>query len=315
MRLKALCPEPNNYSEAGLDAVRVLADLQAETLNREQLLSQIEHCDLLLVRLKTFVDDEMLGRAIRLKAIVSPTTGLNHISMDVAEAGGIKVFHLRGEVDFLKTVTSTAEHTWALLLALVRSLPTASADVLEGAWQQDVHRGRELQGKQLGILGFGRLGRIVARYGHAFGMEIFTYDTRRVDTPDYVVVCDSMRELLKNSEILTVHIPLNADTAGLIQRDELSELPDGAFLVNTSRGELIDEGSLIEALSSGRMRGAAVDVVANEADHELNPLIAYARGHSNLIVTPHIGGATFEAVEKTDLFLIRRLSSWLEGRG
>ncbi|MFV1980302.1 MAG: NAD(P)-dependent oxidoreductase [Rhodothermia bacterium] len=313
MRLKALCPEPNNYSDAGLAAIRSFADLEAESLNYRELLARVENCDLLFVRLKTFVDDEILKRAGRLKAIVSPTTGLNHIRLDVTEARGIKVFHLRGEVDFLRTVTSTAEHTWALLLALIRDIPAATTDVLNGFWQQDVRRGRELQGKRLGILGFGRLGRIVARYGHTFGMKIGTFDIHTVDTPEYVEVCRSMAELFSTSDILSVHVPLNAETKNLIGRDELFEMPEGAVLVNTSRGEIIDEPSLIDALDSGRVRGAALDVVANEKSYEANRLITYARTHSNLLITPHIGGATFEAIEKTDLFVIRNLISWLDG--
>ena len=182
----------------------------------------------------------------------------------------MKVIHLRGELDFLRTVTSTAEHTWALLLALVRHIPTATADVADGYWQQDVHRGRELHGKTLGILGFGRLGQIVARYGRAFGMRICTYDVRTVNTPEYVDDCESMVELLSTCDVLTVHIPLNADTEGLIGRHELSELPEKALLVNTSRGELIDEQALIEALDAGRLAGVAVDVVANEEYYEAN---------------------------------------------
>lgn len=312
MHLNALCPEPQNYSKAGLEAIRSIADLDAELLDRSSLLERIETCDLLFVRLKTFVDDEILRRAVRLKAIISPTTGLNHIRLDVAEARGIRVFHLRGEVDFLQTITSTAEHSWALLLALVRAIPTATADVLDGFWQQDVHRGTELQGKSLGILGFGRLGRIVAGYGHAFGMKIRTFDIRAVDTPDYVETCRSIDDLFGSSEVLSVHVPLNVRTAGLIAGNELSKLPDGALLVNTSRGELIDEKALLDALDSGRLRGAAVDVVADEGNYRLNSLIAYARTHSNLLITPHIGGATGEAVEKTDLFVIGRLVNWLE---
>lgn len=313
MRLKALCPEPTNYSVAGLAAIRLFADLETESLNHDELLEQIENFDLLFVRLKTSVDEEILERAGRLKAIISPTTGLNHIRLDVAEARGIKVFHLRGEVDLLQSVTSTAEHTWALLLALIRDIPAATVDVLDGFWQQDVHRGRELQGKRLGILGFGRLGRIVARYGHTFGMKVGTFDVHKVDAPDYVEVCRSMTELFCTSDVLSVHVPLNTETDGLITRNELFEMPEGAVLVNTSRGEIIDETALIDVLDSGRLRGAALDVVADEKSHEANPLIAYARTHSNLLITPHIGGATFEAVEKTDLFLIRRLADWLGG--
>ena len=142
-------------------------------------------------------------------------------------------------------------------------------------------------------------------------MKVYTYDIRSVETPDYVVVCESMQKLLRNSDVLSVHVPLNADTTGLIGSGELSALPDGALLINTSRGELIDEDPLIEALDSGQVHGAAVDVVANEEKYQANRLIDFARSHSNLIITPHIGGATYEAIEKTDLFLIERLKNYV----
>jgi D-3-phosphoglycerate dehydrogenase len=310
-RLKALCPEPENYSEAGLTAIRSIAHLDAETLDSQELSDRIDAYDLLFVRLKTFIDADLLRTAHNMKAIISPTTGLNHIDLKSAAARGIKVFHLRGELDFLRTITSTAEHTWALLLALVRHIPVAASDVHAGHWLQDAHRGTELRGKRLGILGFGRLGRIVAEYGHAFGMQVLTYDIKPTEIPDYVTVCNSMGELFGSSDILSVHIPLNDDTEGLIRNEMLSKLPAGAFLLNTSRGEIVDDKAIIKALEEGGLAGAALDVVTNEASYSTSDLIAYARDHTNLLITPHIGGATFEAVEKTDLFVIGQLVTWL----
>ncbi len=308
----ALCPEPENYSAVGLAAIREFARLDALMLGQEELESRIHEYDILFVRLHSRVTKDLLEKGTRLRAVVSPTTGLNHIDLDTAEAMGIEVFHLRGETEFLRTVTSTAEHTWALLLSLVRKIPTSAGDVLAGNWQQDVHRGCELQGKRLGILGFGRLGQIVAGYGRTFRMEVSVYDHRPIETREGVTVRTSIEELLCQVDVLSIHVPLNESTAGMIGRDELALLPAGAFVVNTSRGELIDELALIEALDSGKLGGIAADVVAEEHAINANRLIKYATKHQNVLITPHIGGATFEAVEKTDLFLIKRLGEWLE---
>lgn len=311
-RLTALCPEPENYSRAGLDAAAELLDLDTRTLDATELLAEIENYDVLLIRLKTFVGSGLLERASRLKAIITPTTGLNHIDLETAGAKGVAVFHLRGEVDFLRTVASTAEHTWALLLALMRNLPAAHGDVLAGRWRQDPHRGRELADKRLGIVGLGRLGEIVARYGSAFGMDVAAFDTGRVHPAPDVRLVSSLAELAGLADVLTVHVPLNDETRGMIDASILDRLPESAVLVNTSRGEIVDENALIDSLRTGRLSGAAVDVLSDEEAFAENALVAYAREHPNVIVTPHIGGATFEAVEKTDLFVLGRFRAWLE---
>jgi D-3-phosphoglycerate dehydrogenase len=310
-RPRALCPEPDNYSAAGLEAIREFADLSARPLSRDELLEVIGEADLLFVRLKTFVDASILERASRLTAIVSPTTGLNHIDLEAAARNGVEIFHLKGQVDFLKTVTSTAEHTWALLLALIRHIPSASADVTAGHWRQDVHRGHELQGKRLGILGYGRLGQIVARYGLAFGMDVYAFDRKGSEAPAGVTACSSLGGLLNVSDVLSIHVPLDDSTRSMIGEEELSLLPEGAVLLNTSRGEIVDEAALLDVLRSGRLRGAAVDVIANEGRYRESELLDYARTAANLLVTPHIAGATFEAVEKTDRFVIGKLKDWL----
>lgn len=312
--LQAICTEPENYSQAGLEAIAAIAHLDTGHFSPAELNARIDRYDLLFVRLRTYVDAELIGRATRLMAIVSPTTGLNHIDLDAARTAGIEVFHLQGQVDFLRSVTSTAEHTWGLLLALVRHIPAALADVLRGYWRQDEHRGTELHGKSLGILGFGRLGRMVARYGEAFGMKVRTFEPRPTDLPAYVKRCGSLAGLLAATDVLSIHVPLNSETEALLGRTELASLPNGAVILNTSRGEIIDEDALLEALESGQLAGAAVDVIADEKTFESSPLIGYARTHSNLLITPHIAGATREAVEKTDLFVIDRLRNWLDDR-
>ena len=313
--LKALCTEPENYSEAGLQAIEEFAELDARPVSSTELETLIGKYDLLFVRLKTFVDSDALRSAKRLKAIASPTTGLNHIDLDAAEARGVALFHLKGQTDLLRTVTSTAEHTFALLLALYRNIPAAVSDVLDGNWRQDEHRGRELQGKRLGILGFGRLGRIVAGYGKAFGMQVTAFDHNFENAPEYLEISSSLEELARKADVFSIHIPLNAQTLGLIGSRAIGLLPSGAVLINTSRGEIVDEAALIEAIESGRLAGAAVDVVNDESHVETNRLIDYAKTHANVIVTPHIGGATVEAVEKTDLFVIKRLRNWLREHG
>ena len=313
--VRALCPEPANYSEAGLAAIGAIADLTKREMDAESLLQCIGDYDVLFVRLQTRVTKELMeaGRGGRLRAVVSPTTGLNHIDLEAAEALGIMVFHLRGQKDFLRTVPSTAEHSWGLLLSLVRQIPAASRSVLEGHWRQERFRGRELHGRSLGIVGCGRLGGIMAHYGRAFGMRVGAYDPYAELVPSYIRRHNTLDDLLETSSVVSIHVPLNDETVGLIGEREIMRLQPGAFLINTSRGEIVDENSLLSALASGHIAGAAVDVIQREhlAETQGSPMIAYAKSHDNLIVTPHIGGATFEAVEKTDLVLVAQYAEWL----
>jgi D-3-phosphoglycerate dehydrogenase len=234
--------------------------------------------------------------------------------MEAAAELGIEVFHLRGKTEFLRSIPSTAEHTWALLLSLARKIPAAYASVKYGEWEQEPYRGHELHEKRLGILGCGRLGGTVAHYARAFGMKVSTFDPHAEFVPSYVARTETLSDLLAGSDILSIHVPLNEETRGMIGQEELAHLPNGAVLINTSRGEIVDESALVSALRSGRLAGAAVDVVQHELDPERRgtALIDYARDHDNLIITPHIGGATVEAVAKTDLFLIGQLVEWLE---
>jgi len=202
------------------------------------------------------------------------------------------------------------------LLSLIRRIPFAFDAVKRFEWDQDHFRGHELLGKTLGILGYGRAGALVARYGDAFGMHVVAYDPYVDKYADYVRRVTTLEELLQTSEVLSVHVPLEKATVGLIGVREIGLLPKSAFLINTSRGEIVDENALLGALERGHIAGAAVDVVTNEHKIRIvgHPLIEYAKEHGNLIITPHIGGAAWEAIEKTDMFVIGKFRKWLEGQ-
>jgi D-3-phosphoglycerate dehydrogenase len=228
------------------------------------------------------------------------------------------VLSLRGRTQLLGHVRATAEHTIALMLALLRHLPEAAAHARSGRWRRDDFRGRELHGAAVGIVGLGRLGRIVSRTLLAFEARVFGYDPSVPEgaEPEGVTLV-SLPELLRRAEIVSLHASLTADSEGLLGAKEIESMHDGAFLVNTARGELVDEAALLAALESGRLAGAALDVLADEnpAGMPDRPLVRYAATHSNLIITPHIGGCTHESMEKTEVFMAETLVAHLgEGR-
>ena len=178
-RPRILNAEPDRYSVRARAALEEVGDVTEEALDREGLLKALPAHDALIVRLGHRVDTALLDAAPRLKVVATATTGLDHIDLKACKERGVEVLSLRGENEFLRSVVATAEHTWALLLALIRRIPAASAAVARGEWDRDAFRGRELEGKRLGILGLGRIGERVARYGQAFGMEVRGYDRYR----------------------------------------------------------------------------------------------------------------------------------------
>ena len=244
-----------------------------------------------------------------LKAIVWPATGFNHMDIKYAKAKGIKVISLRGRKGFLKNIPSTAEEAMGLLFALVRNIPWAFDDVKNGVWNRIKWRGHQVYKKTFGLYGFGRLGRIMARYGRAFGMKVIAYDpyvSKSMMIKNRVNQV-SLQQLLKESDFLSLHVLLTDDTHNLVTYQHLSAMKPSAFLINTARGELIEKNALLKALKNKKIAGAAIDVMWDERGDgghlKNNPLVEYAKKNKNLIIVPHIGGATFDGMRATQEFV------------
>lgn len=314
-RPRILNAEPDRYSSRARALLEEVAEVTEEPLDRDGLLRAIPGYDALIVRLGHRVDASVLDAGSRLRVVATATTGLDHIDLKAAKLREVEVLSLRGENEFLRTVVATAEHTWAVLLALLRRIPAASAAVQRGEWDRDGFRGRELDGKRLGIVGLGRIGERVARYGQAFGMEVRAFDRYREGWPDDVIRMPTLETLLETSDVLTIHVPSNEDTKGMIGRRQLSRLPAGAVVVNTARGALLDGAAVADFVKSGRLAGAAVDVLEGETGPggiAADPLLLAARETDRVLVTPHIAGATSESMEKTEVFMARKLAEFLK---
>jgi D-3-phosphoglycerate dehydrogenase / 2-oxoglutarate reductase len=315
--IKILNIEPDGYSSDArgiLDQLGTVDEFQGQ---RSELISIVQDYDVLIVRLAHEINRELIEAAKRLKVIVSATTGLDHIDLNYAAERAVEVLSLKGEITFLETISATAEHTWALLLSLIRRIPGAAESVRNGGWDRDSFKGSELDGKRLGVLGLGRIGRKVAKYGVAFGMTVSAFDPMATQWPDSVERMTSLEALLGQIDVLSIHVPLNTETTGLISRTELQTLPAGSIVVNTSRGEVVNEIALLESLESGHLGGAALDVVSFErqAASRGGGLIEFARNSERLLITPHIGGATNESMWKTEIFMAQKLQRLLTTSG
>lgn len=302
--------EPDRYPDRAREILDGLGEVRLKT-DATTLYQFIADIDVLILRLKYLLDREFLDHAAQLKIIATATTGLDHIDLQIAKARNIAVLSLRGETDFLRTVTATAEHTWGMLLALLRHIPQAHHAVVTGDWNRNRFFGRELQGRTLGIIGLGRIGQMVARYALAFRMKVIAYDPFQTEWIDGVARANALTDALSASDILSIHVPLNPETNNLIGRKEIAALKLGAIVLNTSRGALLDEGALLESLESGHLSGAALDVIHDEyspASGLRDRLIRYAATHDNLLITPHLGGATHDSLEKVEIFMAEKLA-------
>jgi len=314
--MKILITEGEHFSRKAIEVLEELGEVTASDLDRPRLLAAVGEAQVLWVRLRNRIDAEVMDAAPGLRVICTPTTGLNHVDLAEAARRGIRVVSLRGEVDFLKDIRATAEHTIALALALLRRLPAATRHAESGGWNRDPFRGNELYGKTAGVVGYGRLGRIVARYLDAFGCRVLASERPDWDgSTDGFVTLVPLKELLSHSDLVTLHVNLCPATENFFNRDCFEGMKPGAWFINTARGELIDEAALLDRLKSGLLAGAALDVVRDEhrLEPDSNPLFAWAREHGNLLLTPHIGGCTVESMAKTEEFLARQLRGLLYG--
>lgn len=250
---------------------------------------------------------EKIDLAPALKVIASNTTGVPHIDVDYASQRGIRVISLKNETEFLEAITPTAEMTWALILGIVRRVPWAFLGVCSGVWERRNFGGKAmLSSMTLGIVGLGRLGKMVARIARSFGMKVLYYDPFVTVHWGDIRKIESLDELVSQSDIVSVHIPMEPQNAALFDAARFARFRDGAYFVNTSRGEIVHSDALQMALTSGKLAGAAVDVLDGEFSPEFkhrageHPLVQYARTHDNLLITPHIGGSTVDAWRLTE---------------
>ena len=293
--------ESRDYSEKALAIYKSLGPVYLSASPRKD-------ANVLVLRLAYKIDSSWMDKMPNLKVIATPTTGLNHIDLKEAKKRKIKVISLKGHTSFLKDVPSTAEETLALMTALVRKLPWAFDDVKKGNWNRDAWRGHQFIHKTLGLLGCGRLGKIVAKYGKALGMRILGTDPN-IDAGTLTrqsIEKVLMEKLFRESDIVSVHVSLEPDTHNLVQEKHLKMMKSTAYLINTSRGEIIDEKALLKALENKWIAGAALDVMRDEVGGKHlknNPLVKYAKTHDNLLIVPHLGGATYEAMHVTEDFI------------
>jgi D-3-phosphoglycerate dehydrogenase len=238
----------------------------------------------------------VIAAAKKLRVIASPSTGPDHLDLRAADARGITLLSLKYDGEFLETITATAELAWALTLACLRRIPSAFDAAKRGEWAPDKFRGHQLSGRTFGILGYGRLGSTVGQYARAFRMRVLAHDIKDFQAEGIERV--DKETLFRESDVVSLHVPLTAETTNLVDRKEFALMKPGAVIINTSRGAVLNDAALLEALETGRIAGAGLDVIHSEwSPIARHPLIVYARKHDNLVIVPHLGNVTYESQE------------------
>ncbi len=256
-----------------------------------ELESRIGEFDGLLIRSGTQLTAELLERAERLKAVGRAGVGVDNVDVDAATKRGVVVANAPQS-----NVITAAEHTLAMLLALARKVPQAHESLTGGAWERSRFSGVELYEKTLGILGFGRIGQLVAQRALGFGMRVLAFDAYVAEERFRalgVERAESSDALYDRADFLTIHLPVTAETENVLDATAFAKMKEGVRIINVARGKLIVEDALREALDSGRVAGAALDVFRDEPVTD-NPLF----GYPNVVVTPHLGASTAEATDR-----------------
>lgn len=301
---KILVTEPEYFTEESIAILKQVGSVVSKRFDRKQLQKEIKDVDILVVRIETLVDKSLLKNAKKLKIVASATTGIEHIDVVEAERRGIKIINLQ-ETHTLPT----AEHTFALILSLVRKIPWAFEHMKKGKWERYKFFGKELEGKVLGVIGLGKIGSKVTSYANAFGMDVVAYDpyVNAEKVKELNVELTSFENVLKKSDVITIHSMLTKETENMISGKELEMMKGNAVLINVARGKIVNEKALARALKDGVIAGAALDVYTTEPIEDGNVLVEYAKGNSNLLLTPHIAASTEESIGNAAIYVARKV--------
>ncbi|MCD6016508.1 MAG: D-3-phosphoglycerate dehydrogenase [Solirubrobacterales bacterium] len=294
-------------AEAGVELLRSDFDVELGLeMSDDELAQRIGEFDAILIRSGTKLSGELIERAERLKVIGRAGTGVDNVDVPAATKRGIIVANAPESNSI-----AAAEHTLALALALCRNVPQAHGSLVAGEWARSRYGGNELYGKTLGVIGFGRIGQLVAKRALGFDMEVVGFD--KFVAPERfrelgVEGVETSEELYRRADVITIHLPKTADTVGWIDADAIAEMRDGVRIVNCARGELVDLDALLAGLESGKVGGAALDVFPSEP-FTAHPLFE----RDDVVVTPHLGASTAEAQDRAGIVTAEQVRAALSG--
>lgn len=314
-----LITTPLHFLPFVVDDMRKKFDCIMPTHDKESIIKCIHNADAWICQPcpEYKIDKSILEHADKLRVIASTSTGTNHIDAEYCKENNIQVVCLKNHPSVSK-ITASSEFTFALMLATMRKLPHSFEYAKGGQWRdvEDKLRGVEIAGKTLGIIGYGRIGSNNSRYANAFGMRVIAYDPFIDILGANNEQKETYDEVLGQADVVMICVHLDANTNNMVDASWFSKMKDGVYFINTSRGEIVNEDDMIDALESGKVKAAGLDVIANEVDkHKIDRrIIKYAQAHDNLIITPHIAGLTYDSERKAANIITDEVYEILRGQ-
>lgn len=303
-KVKILNVDPYNYSRNAAKTLSQIGNYEEHfCLTREEFLEKVSNVDVLVLRFSFELDCEFFEAAKTLKAIICNVTSPNHIDEDEMVVRGVSLFCLRGHYGFLKNIHATAELTWQLIMASQRPILDAVHSVRQLEWNRDLFVGNEVFGKSIGIIGVGRIGKKILKYANCFGLNVHVFDLNEVDGKDITIHKNLESIFNEKLDIYTINLSLNKDTYNIINSELLSKIKKGGALINTARGEIVDEDYIIKHSEKNGFKYFS-DVISNEINYLESNLFKASSSNKNIVLTPHIGGAAYEAWWKTEEFCV-----------
>ena len=301
--MKIVIAEP--LAEGAVSLLRREAGWDVVVSNPKEYLSQLSDADALVIRSAAKITREVLAQATKLRVIGRAGVGYDNVDIDAATARGVLVMNTPGG-----NAVSVAEHTLALMLSLARGIPQATASTKSGKWEKKKFLGNELRGKTLGVVGLGSIGREVVLRARAFEMKIIGTDpfVSSKLAEDLGVELVEVQALLERSDYISLHVGITAETRGMLNREAFARMKTGVRIINCARGELVDQAALAEALASGKVAGAGLDVFAAEPPVADDPVLKA----ETLVATPHIAGSTEEAQEIVGVRIVEQMVEYLK---
>lgn len=306
MNLNILITDPDNVPEYVKKELSKIGNVYCANIYSDMGKKKLASIDILWIALNYKIDKSFLNHCNKLTDIVTVTTGTDHIDIKEIKERKIRLHSLKGHNIFLNKLNATAEHTWALLLSLIRKINSSSNSVKKGNWDRNNFKSTELKNKKIGILGMGRIGKKVTKYAKSFEMDILSYDPYCNKFPKNVKKVETIKSLLQKIDILSIHVHLNNETRNLINANTLKFLHKDSIIINTSRGGIINEFDLAVALREKKIAGCALDVLSDEFNISSSPIHKlYRNNHENLLITPHVGGLTHESRNEAEIFMAK----------
>ena len=261
---------------------------------------------------QTYKIDKELLKDTDVKLINTCSTGMNHIDVDYCNENDIEIYSLTKDMNLINKLPSTSELAFGLMMSLLRKIPQGQKHVSEYNWDYTQFMGRQIKGLKVGIVGYGRLGRMMYDFCKAFGADVMIYDPYvREQLSDSFLLnhwCRSLEQLFEFSDVVSLHVHVTDETKYMINKDLFGSIKKDCYIINTSRGEIVNENDIVEGLKSGIINGYGTDVIENEFDDlTKSPIIKAMNSGENIIVTPHVGGMTIEGQTKAYTWAINKL--------